>query len=109
MMSQMDEKRAAQLLEKWIAVYDMDDAKAWEKDEFPFIKETSKAMKLSVQVLRGKSAVKGAQLQQAAAQLMEYVDEYGMDSPSEWEPENVPFVKEVLEAITFTVALFKKK
>ncbi|WP_169810085.1 hypothetical protein [Paenibacillus antarcticus] len=108
-MSQMDATRAAQLLEKWISVYDMDDAKAWEKDEFPFIKETSKAMKLSIQVLRGKSAAKGSQLHEAAAQLLEYVDEYGMDSPSEWEAENIPFVKEVLEAVTFTVAVLKKK
>ncbi len=107
-MSQMDTKRAAQLLEKWISVYDMDDAKAWEKGEFPFIKDTSKAMKLSIQVLRGKSVAKGSQLHEAAAQLLEYVDEYGMDSPSEWEQENIPFVKEVLEAVNFTVALLKK-
>lgn len=107
-MSQMDTKRAALLIEKWISVYDMDNAKAWEKDEFPFIKDTSKAMKLSVQVLRGKSTAKGAQLHEAATQLLEYVDEYGMDSPEEWEKENIPFVKEVLEAIEFTVSLLKK-
>ncbi|WP_438348659.1 hypothetical protein ACP8HI_24200 [Paenibacillus sp. FA6] len=104
----MDTKRAAQLIEKWISVYDMDDVKAWERDEYPFIKDTSKAMKLSVQVLRGKTAANGAQLQEAAAQLLEYVDEYGMDTPEEWEKENIPFVKEVLEAIHFTVALLKK-
>jgi hypothetical protein len=108
-MSQMDAKLAAQLIEKWISVYDMDNAKAWERDEYPFIKDTSKAMKLSIQVLRGKSSVKGAPLHEAAAQLLEYVDEYGMDSPSEWEPETLPFVKEVLEAIKFTVSVLKKK
>ena len=107
-MNQMDATRAAQLIEKWISVYDMDNAKAWERDEYPFIKDTSKAMKLAVQVLRGKSALKGAPLRAAATQLLEYVDEYGMDSPAEWEKENIPFVKEVLEAINFTVAVLKK-
>ncbi|AOZ93079.1 hypothetical protein [Paenibacillus crassostreae] len=107
-MSQMDVTRAAQLIEKWISVYDMDNAKAWERDEYPFIKDTSKAMKIAVQVLRGKSALKGASLHAAASQLLEYVDEYGMDSPAEWEKENIPFVKEVLEAINFTVAVLKK-
>ncbi|MHA0856859.1 hypothetical protein [Paenibacillus sp. CMAA1364] len=107
-MSQMNEKQAAQLIEKWISVYDMDNAKAWERDEYPFIKDTSTAMKLAIQVLRGKSDMKGKSLQGVASQLLEYVDEYGMDSPQEWEKENIPFVKEVLEAIHYTVSILNK-
>ncbi|WP_429374076.1 hypothetical protein [Paenibacillus sp. DS2015] len=108
-MAQMDATRAAQLLEKWISFNDMDDKSAWEPGEYSFIQNTSKAIRLSVQVLKGKSSAKGAQLQDAAAQLEEFADEYGMDSPEEWERENVAYVKETYEAFQFTVSLLRKK
>lgn len=106
----LDPVKAAGLLEKWISFYDMNDPKAWDKDEYGFVKDTCKAMQLSAQVLRGKGAsAPPAQRQQAAAQMLEWVDEYEMDNPANWEKENAQFVKEVLQAITFAAAYLKGK
>ncbi|GIP22056.1 hypothetical protein [Paenibacillus sp. J22TS3] len=106
----MDPVKAAGLLEKWISFYDMNDPKAWDKEEYGFVKDTCKAMQLSAQVLRGKGAsVKPAQRQAAAAQLLDWVDEYEMDNPGSWEKENVSFVKEVVQAITFAASYLNGK
>lgn len=106
----MDPVKAAGLLEKWISFYDMNNPKAWDKDEYGFVKDTCKAMQFAAQALRGKGgAAKPAQRQEAAAQLQDWVEEYEMDNPANWEKENAQFVKEVVQAIEFAAASLKGK
>ncbi|MEK3725643.1 hypothetical protein [Paenibacillus sp. FSL H8-0034] len=104
----MDNKQAASLIEKWIPYYEMDEPVAWERDEYPSVKNACKSMRLAIQVLRGKPAAGDAQLKEAAKQLEQFLEEHYLDDPDEWEKENVAFVQQVQEAIQHTIVFLKK-
>ncbi|WP_240414875.1 hypothetical protein [Paenibacillus periandrae] len=104
----MDNKQAASLIEKWITYYEMDEPEAWERDEYPSVKNACKSMRLAIQALRGKAAAGDAQLKEAAKQLEQFLEEHYLDDPDEWEKENVAFVQQVLEAIQYTIVYLKK-
>ncbi|MEK3911335.1 hypothetical protein [Paenibacillus sp. FSL H7-0331] len=104
----MDNKQAASLIEKWIPYYEMDEPEAWERDEYPSVKNACKSMRLAIQVLRGKPAAGDAQLKEATKQLEQFLEEHYLDDPDEWEKENVAFVQQVLEAIQYTIVFLKK-
>lgn len=104
----MDPAKAARLLEQWIEFYDMNDKKAWDPEDYPYVKSVSEAMKTAAQALRGKSSGNPAALKKAAALLDECPEEFEIDEPEAWEPENRPFVKDALEAIRFASAFLKK-
>jgi hypothetical protein len=107
-LTSMDNKQAASLIEKWIPYYEMDEPEAWERDEYPSVKNACKSMRLAIQVLRGKPAAGDAQLKEAAKQLEQFLEEHYLDDPDEWEKENVAFVQQVLEAIQYTIVFLKK-
>jgi uncharacterized protein YhfF len=107
-MAPMDNKQAAALLEQWIQYYEMDEPEAWERDEYPSVKNACKSMRLAIQVLRGKSSATAAQLKEAALQLEQFPEDHSMDEPEEWEKENAAFVKQALDAITYTVGVLRK-
>ncbi|MBP2001977.1 hypothetical protein J2Z69_003033 [Paenibacillus shirakamiensis] len=110
MAQKMDAHKAAGLLDKWVAFYDMNNPQAWERDEYGFVKDTCKAMQFASQILRGKGGTpRPAQLKDAADQLVDWVEEYEMDNPGAWEKENVAFVREVVEAINVAVSVLKGK
>lgn len=107
-MTSMDNKQAASLIEKWIPYYEMDEPEAWERDEYPSVKNACKSMRLAIQVLRSKPAAGDAQLKEAAKQLEQFLEEHYLDDPDEWEKENAAFVQQVLEAIQYTIVFLKK-
>lgn len=107
-MSQLEPKQAASTIEKWISFYDMDNAKAWDKDDYPFIQSSCKVMRSAIQALRGKAPAQPNERRKIAAGLEEWLDDSFMDDPNEWEKENKAFVQEALEAIQFTIQFLQK-
>jgi hypothetical protein len=108
-MAPMNNEQAASLVEAWINYYDMDEPKAWEKDEYPSVKAACKSMRIAIQVLRGKPSGGAAQIKEAVANLEEFPEEHSMDDPEEWEKENRAFVKQALEAIHYAVDVLRKQ
>ncbi|WP_211748808.1 hypothetical protein [Paenibacillus sp. Marseille-Q4541] len=108
-MTRMNANQAASLLEKWIVFLDMDNPKAWDRDEYSYIKDSCKMIRSSVSLLRGKNPGKGPSRTELATLLDEFIEEIALDDPAEWEKENAAFVKEVLEAAQFTVTFLRQK
>lgn len=108
-MTSMNANQAASLLEKWIVFLDMDNPKAWDKDEYGYIKDSCKMIRSSVGYLRGKGQGKGPNRKELSDLLEEFIEEIALDDPNEWEKENKQFVSEVLEAARFTVKFLRQK
>lgn len=108
-MTSMNTDQAASLLEKWIVFLDMDNPKAWDKDEYSYIKDSCKMIRSSVSCLRGKSQGKGPSRRELSELMEEFIEEIALDDPNEWEKENKDFVSEVLEAARFTVKFLRQK
>lgn len=108
-MTRMNANQAASLLEKGIVFLDMDNPKAWDRDEYSYIKDSCKVIRSSVSVLRGKSQGKGPSRKELAELLEEFIEEIALDDPNEWEKENKDFVKDLLEAVRFTVKFLRQK
>ncbi|MFH5181713.1 hypothetical protein ACHHV8_03255 [Paenibacillus sp. TAB 01] len=104
----MEPAQAARLLEQWIQFYDMNDKKAWDAEDYPYVKSVCDAMKLAAQALRGKAPSNPGAAKKAAALLEECPEEFEIDEPEAWEPENRAFVRDALEAIRFAAAFMKK-
>ena len=109
MTKQMDPARAARLLEKWFHFYGMDDPDAWPPEDYPQVKSAYKAMQLAVEVLRGNMPSEAAGIQKAIAQLELWPTIHIMDDPADWNPMDLPFVRNALEAIHFAAAFLKEQ
>lgn len=107
-MAQIAPKKAADLLDKWIVFLDMDNPKAWDRDEYPYIKESVKVIRSAVSLLRGKSAGKSPSKKELAELLNDFIEEIALDDENEWEKENRAFVKEVHDAAKFAVKFLKQ-
>ncbi|WP_046212554.1 hypothetical protein [Paenibacillus wulumuqiensis] len=107
-MPQLDAKQAASMIERWISFYDMDNAKAWDKDDYPFIQTSCRQMRTAIQALRGKGPTAPAERKKVAAALEEFIEDSFMDDQNEWEPENRAFVKESMAALQFAAGFLQK-
>ncbi|GAK40946.1 hypothetical protein PUW24_14280 [Paenibacillus urinalis] len=106
-MVQMTSKKAADLLDQWIVFLDMDNPKAWDHDEYPYIKESLGVVRSVVKLLRGKGAGKAPGKKELAELLNEFIEEIALDDEQEWEKENRAFVQEVHEAAKFAVRFLR--
>lgn len=84
MTEQMDPMRAARLLERWFSFYGRDDPEAWPPEDYPQIRRAYEAMQLAVEVLRGHTPKKKAEMQKAIAQLEEWLTLHSMEDPDDW-------------------------
>lgn len=108
MAKEMDRIWAARLLERWINFYGMDDADAWPREDYGFVKESCEAMRLAVGLLRGDEARPGVNIKKAASVLERWPKVHSMDNPEFWESEDFPFVKNALEAVQFAASFLKQ-
>ncbi|MEW4372210.1 hypothetical protein [Paenibacillus kandeliae] len=107
-MPQLDDKQAATQIEKWIAFYDMDNPKAWDKDDYTFVQQSCRYMRTAVQTLRGKGNANPAERKKIASGLEDFIEDSFMDDPNEWEPENRAFVKQAMAALRHAAGVLKK-
>lgn len=103
----METERAAQLLEKWIEFYGMNERSAWLDDEWVFVQKTYEAMELAIQALRGSQDIPRERLKKAAIQLERWPQVYSMDDGQYWEAEDFLFVITALDAIRFASTRLK--
>lgn len=109
MTTQMDPVTAAQLLEKWIRFYGMDTPGEWPPEDYRQVKRAHKAMQLAIEILRGNTQGNKEGIRNAIHQLNQWPRIHSMDDSDDWEPEDFPFVQNVLGAIRFTAAFLNEQ
>jgi hypothetical protein len=108
MPEQMDQERAARLLERWINFYGMDDEDGWPPEDYQEVKRYLQAMELAIEVLRGNRSETAAEIGKAATLLEEWPNVHSMDNPKHWESIDFPFVQNTLKAIRFAASFLKE-
>lgn len=108
-MALMDAERAVRLLEKWIQFYGMNNSKAWEPEDYLYVKQACEAMQYAIQTLQGKETGSTLTKKEAIRRLKEWPTMHIMDDPDAWEAADFPFVRNALEAVHYAAAFLEKQ
>ena len=52
MAKTLDPTLAANILDKWINLYGMENQKAWPREDYGYVKRAAEAMRLAIEILR---------------------------------------------------------
>lgn len=109
MAKTLEPNRAANILDKWINFYGMDDPDAWPREDYLYVKRACKAMRLAIEIIRGSSIGDKRELKKAVQILREWPTVHCMDDPEAWDDMNFPFVRNALEAVYYTATYLEEK
>jgi len=109
MAKTLDPTLAANILDKWISFYGMEDADAWPREDYGYVKRAAKAMRLAIEILRGGTVRDNKEVKKAVQVLREWPTVHNMDDPQSWEEVSFPFVKNALESVLYAATYLEEK
>ncbi len=109
MTKTLDPNRAANILDKWINFYGMDDADAWPREDYGYVKRACKAMRMAIEILRGGTVGDKKEVKKTVQVLREWPTVHSMDNPDVWNEMNFPFVRNALEAVLYGATYLEEK
>ena len=109
MAKTLDPTLAANILDKWISFYGMEDADAWPREDYGYVKRAAKAMRLAIEILRGGTVRDNKEVKKAVQVLREWPTVHNMDDPQSWEEVSFPFVKNALESVLYAASYLEEK
>jgi hypothetical protein len=109
MAKTLDPNRAANILEKWINFYGMEDPDAWPPEDYGYVKRACKAIRLAIAILRGSTVGNKKELKQALQILREWPTVHSMDNPEVWNEMSFLFVRNALEAVHYAATYLENK
>lgn len=109
MAKTLDPNRAANILEKWINFYGMDDPDAWPREDYGYVKRACKVMRLAIEILRGSPVGDKKELKHAVQILREWPTVHSMDNPEVWNEMSFPFVRNALDAVHYAANYLEDK
>ncbi len=109
MAKTLDPIMAASILDKWINFYGMDDPEAWPREDYSYVKRACEAMRLAIEILRGRTVSNKNELKKAVKTLREWPTVHCMDDPEMWDEMNFSFVRNALEAVNYAATYLEEK
>lgn len=109
MAKTLDPNMAANILDKWIHFYGMDNQDAWPPEDYDYVKRAYNAMWLAIDILRSGTVVNTKEVKRAVAVLREWPTIHNMDNPNVWDEINFPFVCNALKAVLYAATYLEEK
>ena len=109
MSAPMEPEKAAEVIEKWISFYGMDNPKAWPSEDYAYVKRACEAMRRAIDFLKGQNeTLTTKEIEDIAQILKDWPRMHSMNNPKMWEKETYPFVRSSLHALMFTVSYLQE-